>query len=161
MTQQQDNDPLFNEENLSKNAFISWGKFGDFVKGTLTSKKQVPNKLSETPGAMQWNYEILADTGSFHAIKDDIVSPTPTIIQPGNFIKVGGRVSIDDHMRNIKVGQIVGLRYNADGKKVKGRKVAKIVGVYPGAINKDYMGQTASDQLQDAFPGAEEIGSPV
>ena len=146
--QQQDDE--FSDMQEVKSNYIKWGKVGDFVKGTLTTKRRVPDKLKEQdkPGAMQWMYEIQIAAGRFHHIKEDkSVEETSIELTAGNFIVVGGKPGIDDGMRNVKLGQIVGFRFTeVKPSKRKGFSPTKVIKVYAGAMDPNYMGQSADEQ---------------
>jgi hypothetical protein len=135
----------------AKSRFIKWGQEGDFLKGTFTSKRQVPDKLKEVqhPGAMQWIYEVLVEAGRYHDIKDKVVDANPTELVPGSFWIVSGKPGIDEGMRNIKIGQIVGFRFTeTKPAKQKGFNDNKVIRVYAGAMDPNYMGQSADDVEQ-------------
>lgn len=111
---------VFSEGNEVKANWIKWGKVGDKIQGTLISVREIPSKLPpKTPlKAGEVNmvklYEILATAGEFHNIEKKKVSETPTIINEGEVWLVGGGVGIDASLRNVKIGQILGIKFTEE-----------------------------------------------
>lgn len=150
-TQQQDD--IFNDSNAVRSNWIKWGKVGDWFKGTLTDKRQVKSTLPGKENEMVTIYEFLAHGGSFHPINEDkTIAEEAVVISDGEFWTIGGKVGIDNQMRNVKIGQIVGLRY-ADTKpaKTKGFNPLKIIKVFAGAMNENYSGETSGDVRNPSF----------
>lgn len=137
----------------ARSTFIKWGKEGDFVKGTLTARRQVPDQLKRStgkdPNALQWIYELQVLAGRFHDIVKKKVNENPTTLEAGSFISVGGKPGIDNGMRNAKLGQIVGFRFEeTKPSKNPAFNDNKIVKVYLGEMDRNYMGQSSSDVEQ-------------
>lgn len=101
------------EENEATNNFLKWGDIGDYVFGTLTSKKQVPSTLEDRRGEMQWVYEIKVKEGEYHDIDSKTKLPIgdAIVLNEGDVISVGGRSMYDNRMARVKVGQMVGLKF--------------------------------------------------
>jgi hypothetical protein len=119
-------------ENEVKSNWIKWGvPMEDKLLGTLTRKWQSESQFDGKKGEMQNNYDFKIEAGSFHDL-DDSFKPVkdPTVLVAGDIWTVGGRVSMDNQMTNIKVGQIIGLKYVEEKKGKKGRYPAKIIKVY-------------------------------
>jgi hypothetical protein len=147
MPKQLQEDELFNESHAVKSNWVKWGKVGDWFKGTLTDKRQVKSTLPGQEDKMVMIYDFLAKGGSFHAINEDkTIAEEPTIVNEGEFWTIGGKAGIDTQMRNIKLGQIVGLRYaETKASKTKGFNPLKIIKVFAGAMDEEYQGQTNGD----------------
>lgn len=114
----------------------NWVKFNvpmvDKIKGTIISKEQVLSKMPGQEGKKVWNYEMRADEGIYHAVDE-----TKKVIEPGievvagGFYSIGGTTVLDKQMKNVQVGQKVGLKYIEDQpSKTKGFAPAKIIKVY-------------------------------
>ena len=102
----------FDVSNEVASSFIKWGKEGDFILGTLTSTRQVPSTLPDKKGELQFIYEIKVDSGEYHDIDEKKrVAEEPTPLDVGSTWSVGGRKTIDARMRQIKIGQKVGLKF--------------------------------------------------
>jgi len=143
-------DNLFDEGNEVKVEYktIKFGKVGDFIKGTLTGNtKQMVNNLSPKK-EMQTVFEIKVAAGSLHLIHNRKVDAEPTIPQPGEFWSyITGKPVMLDMLKTIKIGQIVGLKFTEE-KPSKNSSFgdAKIIKVYPGAMDDTYQGESAGDQ---------------
>lgn len=129
-----------------KSSFVQWGAIGDWVKGTLVSVREVDSRLPGKEGEKQNIYEILAAGGSFHAINEDkTVAKEATTIEAGAYWNVGGKPAIDNAMRNIKVGQIIGFRFAEEKKSTtKGFNATKVIKVIAGGMDPEYKGQDSS-----------------
>lgn len=109
------------EENEAKSINFKFGKpaddeyNGDRVFGVLLSKRQVPNKLSDKPGAMQWLYEVKVRECEYHELdkRKNPVEPA-IVIEVGETINVYGKPFFDSRMRGVKPGQVFGLKYIGD-----------------------------------------------
>lgn len=130
---------------------------GDRVFGTLVSKRQVPNKLSATPDAKQWAYEVKVKECEFHMTdkKNNPVDES-TVIEEGNIITVYGKPFFDGRMRGVKRGQIFGLKYIGDLEaKVAGHNDTKEIKTYTpkGDDNEFLMDEEflAADSNDDGF----------
>lgn len=133
-----------------KSARVTFGKVGDFIKGTLVDIREIDNQYGKIPGEKSKIYEILAEVGSFHTINElKEVATTPIVINKGEFYNVFGKAGIDVGMRNIKKGQIVGLRFTEQKpSKTPGFNPTKVIKVFAGAMDPEYQGQTAADVEQ-------------
>lgn len=101
------------DENEAQNNFLKWGDVGDFIYGTLVSKKQVPSTLEDRKGELQWVYEIKVNKGEYHDIDPKTKGPTgdAIILDAGDIISVGGRSMYDSRMARVKPGQMFGLKF--------------------------------------------------
>lgn len=147
-------DPIFDEKNEVKSSIIKWGKVGDWFKGTLVDDTRlVPNRLSPNKGD-QRVYELKAQGGSFHNIIDKVVQENSIEVKAGEFWSIFAGKVMQSMLRNIKIGQIIGFRFTKEKENSQpGYNATKIIKVYPGAMDPDYHGETASDMSAnlDAF----------
>lgn len=121
---------MFSEDNEVKSSWIQWGKPGDHIIGTLVARYEKPNTLSER-NEMQTVYEIKVEKGSFHALENKIPVETPTTMNPDEIWNIGGKSGLDAQMRNVKIGQIVGIKFMEElPAKVKGHNNTKQLKVY-------------------------------
>lgn len=141
-------DPIFNEENKVRTSAIKWGKVGDWLKGTLVDNtREVPNTLSDKD-EMQRIFEFKIHAGQFHNIVDRVVDEKPTVLEAGHFWSVYAKPGLAQQMRNLKIGQVVGLKFAKElDPKVKGYNKTKVIEVYPGAMDPDYKGEQAGDSM--------------
>lgn len=119
-------------ENEAKNNFVGWGKIGDYILGTLLSKKQVVSTLPGKEGEMQWIYEVKVKEAAYH-ILDENKKVVDEVVEPeaGEVVSVGGRKSTDSRMARIKIGQVFGLKFVDELKaKTKGFNPTKVIKVF-------------------------------
>ena len=117
-------DALFDESNMIKSNMIKgkWAKFeniGDKISGTYIGKRTTFNQLR---GGDQTIYELLT--------------------KEGEVWNVGSKPMIDEQMKYIKFGQIVGFQFVAEGKVVKpGMNPAKIIKIFarPDLVDKEWL----------------------
>jgi hypothetical protein len=146
---------FFSDENAVKSNFIKWGKVGDFCKGTLMSIREVANNLPGKEGEMSKLYELKIETAQYHDIDPDTrqaVEPQ-IVVNAGEIYNVGGKPAIDQQMRNIKIGQIVGFKFTeTKPSKTKGFAATKIVKVYQGEMDMAYLKANAEHLSVDEIP---------
>ncbi len=126
-------DDIFNESNEVQSAWVKFNvPLEDKVSGTLISKSTRKSTMPGKEGQMQNIYELKADMGTWHALDDKKhVIDTPVTVESGQYITIGGTNVIDRQMKNVRVGQKVGLKYiEEQPSKTKGFAAAKIVKVY-------------------------------
>jgi len=138
-------DNFFNQDNEVKSSWVSWGKPGDHIKGTLIAKYERLNNIGGK-SEMQWIYEIKAMSGEFHALEQDangnyIAKDEATVIGTGDVYNVGSKAAIDSQMRNVKVGQIIGMMFmETVAPKEKGRYPTKVIKVYTeGKMDEEFL----------------------
>lgn len=137
-------DNIFNEDNLVQNNWIKFSVIGDSVFGTLVAVREMQSRLPGKEKELVKVYEIKADGGEFHDVKDKKILETPVKITAGEYWNVGGGFMIDNSLRNVKVGTKIGIKYTDDRPaKIKGFNDMKIKKVY---IKKDASGQPLMDQ---------------
>jgi hypothetical protein len=141
----------FEGMNEVKSQWIKWGKPGDWIRGTLTDVREMESQMSDRAGEMVKVYEFMASGGSFHYFEKINgvveVQEEPTLLEGGAIWTVGGKPGIDSQMRNVKVGQIFGMRF-AEEKPNKNKAFSpnKVIKVLIGEMHLNYMGQTGADQ---------------
>jgi len=138
-------DDVFSEENEVQS---QWVKFNvpleDRIFGTLIAKRQVKSTMPGKETQVNNVYDMKAEYGSFHRLdENEKIIDEPIVIEKEEIWSVGGTSTIDRQMRNIRVGQKIGLKFiETQPSKTKGFKPAKIVKVY---APKDENGQPQMD----------------
>ena len=127
----QNQDDFFSEENEAKANWMKFEKIGDSIKGTLVG---VSDKPAQGIFAAQKVYELKTE--------DDIMLVGLNI----------NKKFVHTRMKNAKIGQIVGFRYDSDYQteenKKKGLKPAKSIKVYLGDMDENYQQiQPADDEI--------------
>lgn len=118
--------------NEAKNSFVSWGKIGDFVYGTLVGVKEVKSTLPGKEGQLQKVYEVKVNQASYHNLDDDKRPlDTPEVPEEGEIISVGGRAGTDSRMSRVKIGQMFGQKFVEElPAQTKGFNKTKVIKVY-------------------------------
>lgn len=138
-------DPLAGMNKVPSN-WITWGKIGDFIKGTLVRVYEVDNKMPGKEGTKQKIYEVVSHAGRFHDIDENKrVIETPVNINADEFWQIGGKEGIDAQMRNVKLGTIIGMRFDKEvPAKQKGYNPSKIIVVVTGGRDPNYTGNDST-----------------
>jgi len=125
--------------------FVKFSKVGDWCKGTYLGKRVIPSNLK--PGEMQTLYDFKMHAGQFHNLDESKqLIETPVVIEADTYWTVSGKKSIDDNMRNIKEGQIVGFRFvKINPNKNKAFNPTKVIDVLEGAMDPEFTGETSDD----------------
>lgn len=142
-------DEIFSEENEVKNVFFSFGKIGDYIKGTLLAIREVNSTLPGHEGEKVKVYDVKVKSGVHHLLDDkkNVIEPG-IVLEEGSYISVGDRVSFSDQMRMIKIGQIFALKFVEEKPaKKKGFNPYKLVKLYQGTMDEEY----AADKLEEEF----------
>lgn len=139
---------------------VTFGKVGDFIKGTYTGQKMINTMNGDTP-----LYEVKAIVGNFHTV-DDKKNPVepPVLVEEGAYYNVWGSLkptsganAITGLFAKSRVGDIVAIQLEKEvSSKTKGNAPFKKYKTMQFGADPSYMGETA-DALQDTFPGAEEV----
>ena len=123
-----------NESNAVKS---NWMKFNvpleDKIFGTLIAKRKVKSNLPGKEGEMTNVYEIKASEATVYHMLDETkkLVEEPIQINPGDIYSVSGTAVIDRQMQNIRIGQVIGLKFIEEKpSKTKGFAPAKVVKVY-------------------------------
>lgn len=121
----------------SNEVVSNWMKFNvpleDKVLGTLIGKRTMKSTIPGAEGKLVNIYEMkVGEVCTFHVLDDKKkVVDEPIVLDEGAFVSIGGTAVIDRQMQNIKVGQIIGLKFIEEkASKTKGFAPAKIVKVY-------------------------------
>ena len=120
----------FDDSKEVKSQFVKFGKIGDSIVGVLVGKRFVESAFNQ--GEQVAVYELKAKSGSFHNMDDkrNPVDP-PVTVNAGEFWTVTGKKAIDDKMRNISEGTVVGFKFVAETpNKKKGYAASKNIKVY-------------------------------
>jgi hypothetical protein len=136
------NNLLYNTESLSdltevgKNKFIKFNVPNDFIRGVLSKVFFIPDQFAQHQGDEQAVYEIKAKYGQYHETED---AASPTLIGEGEYINVGGKTSINDAMRKIKVGQELAIIFTGTKPaKIKGHHPAKTFAIKAGGMDPNF-----------------------
>ena len=127
----------------------NWMKFNvpgeDRIFGTLIAKNQIKSMIPGKEGELVNVYQIQAEEGLTHRLDDNKeVIDDPIEIGDGDIWSVGGTIVIDRQMQNIRLGQIIGLKFiGKKASKTKGFAPAKIIKVY---APRDPNGSSLMDQ---------------
>lgn len=141
------NEPNFDGLEEVKSQWVKWGAVGDWCRGTLTDVRDVDNQLPGKQGEKSKVYEFIAAGGSFHEL-DERKNPVAeaTVLEKGTFWTIGGKAGIDNQMRNVKIGQVFGMRFAEEKpSKTKGFNPTKVIKVLIGSMDSDYSGATSAD----------------
>ena len=135
---------------------VTFGKPGDFIKGTYTGFKEVKTDLGPTI-----LYELKGDVGSYHNVdgKKNPVEPAVNVVK-GVFYNVWrgkeGSV-IADLFKKCKLGEIVAIQFKEEKEsKTKGYAPFKVYKVMQFGKDPEYMGESA-EAVGQVFEGAEEV----
>lgn len=127
-----------NEENEAQSINFKFGRpadddyKGDRILGVLLTKRQVPNKLAKEANAKQWAYEVKVRQCEYHNLdkKKNYVEPSIEINE-GEVVTVYGKPFFDGKMRQVKPGQVFGLKYIGDLEaRVEGHNDTKEIKVF-------------------------------
>ena len=133
-------------------SWVKWGTPGDWVRGTLADVREMESTLADKPGEMVKVYEFVASGGSFHNFKKENgvvnMDAEATILEKGSMWLIGGKAGIDNQMRNVKIGQIFGMRFAEEkpNKRNTSYSPTKVIKVLIGEMDSEYQGQTSADQ---------------
>ncbi len=143
---------LFNDDNEVRTSWVKFSKVGDYVSGTLIGVREVASTLPGKEGEMTKVYEIKASAGEFHDIdeKKQLIDE-PIAINAGEIWNVGGGVVLDAQMRNIKLGQKLGIKFT-------GEKAAQKKGFNPMKIKKVYSKGEMDEEWLAEREAAAELG---
>ena len=135
---------------------VTFGKPGDFIKGTYTGSKPVKTDLGPTI-----LYEIKGDVGSYHNVdgKKNPVEPAVTVAK-GAFYNVwrGKEGSIIDGLfKKAKLGEIVAIQFKEEKEsKTKGYAPFKVMKIMQFGKDPEYMGES-TEAVGQVFEGAEQV----
>lgn len=134
-------DDFFGSDSEVRAKWITWGKVGDHVRGTLINVREINSTLPGKEHEKVKVYELKAKDGSYHAV-DDKKNPIepPVEVKEGEIVSISGRLTIDNALRNMKLGTIIGLLYKEEKEaKKRGYSGLKIISVHTkGEIDKEW-----------------------
>lgn len=155
-------DDWFDDKNEVPNNWVTWGKEGDNIIGTLIAVREMTSTLPGKEGEKVAVYEIKADAGSFHTLDDKKNPVEPAVeINADDIWNVGGKPIIDRQMRNIKLGTKIAMKYTeTNAPRTKGFNPLKVIKVYVkrGMDNKPLMDEQwlAEQQNQEQLDSFEQ-----
>lgn len=126
---------------------VSWGKPGDFIKGTFTAQKKVTTRNGENT-----LFELKGIIGSFHEMDGKKNPVEPAIaVEAGAYYNVwGGKDVINGLFAKSKLGDIVSIKFESETEsKTKGNAPFKSFKTLQFGPDAEYMGQS-SDTVQAA-----------
>ncbi len=127
-------DPFADMQEI-KTQSLTFDKIGDWARGTLTRKDKAPSKFHE--GSEQNVYEFKAQGGSVH----DKEGKGAELVD-GAYYSFWGKPQLDNGMRNVRIGQVFGVRFKETKPSTKGNP-QKIFTIALGGMDESYGGETA------------------
>lgn len=142
---------------------VSFGKVGDWIKGTYVGVKKVTANEKTTN-----LYEITGIAGQYTPIENSFdengqkVSKllAPVKVNPGEYYSIwGGKSAIDDGFKKAKFGEIVGVMFKeASPSKKAGHSPFKIMMVKSFGMDPNYMGDSSdAKMLSDAGVNEDDL----
>ena len=139
-------DPLAGGQEMTTQS-VSFGKIGDWIKGTYTNKKLIKNPNKE---GMVYLYEVKGVLGQFHNV-DGKKNPIEPVVEvrPGAFYIVwGGKQDIDDLFSRSKFGDIVAIQFKEETQsKTKGNAPFKVLRCLTFGRDPEYMGEDSQSEV--------------
>lgn len=116
-----------------KAKYFKLGKPGDYIRGTYIELRKGISQLPGKEGEPTLNYVTKVLDGFFHDGEDKI------ILEKGSVWTVSGRITIDEKMKDVKIGQQFIVQYVEDKpSKKKGFQPQKVTKVLKGAMDPDF-----------------------
>lgn len=147
-------------ENEVPSNWVTWGVPGDKIFGTLISKRTMKSTFPGKEGEIVNIYEIKAEMGQYHKLdaKKNPVDPA-IIINIGEFYNVGGKTGIDVQMKNVKLGQTIGMKFiDETPSNTKGFAPAKSIKVFAPKnddgsfkMDEEWVAQNGQAELAEEF----------
>jgi len=159
-TMPQPSSDLFNDKNQVRAAFVKFTQVGDWFEGTLHEVREIDSSLPGKEGEKQKVYDFIVRSGTFHVAdpitKRAYADGTGVItLQKGELWSMGGKQSIDNSMRNIKIGQIFGAKFTEEKpSKTKGFAAQKVISIFAGKMDEEYLNGGKLDVAQAFTPPA-------
>jgi hypothetical protein len=133
-------DPLAGGQEMTTQQ-VSFGKVGDYIKGTYTAKK-----LVKTARGDNYIYQLKGQLGEYHEM-DENKKPVGDAkdIAVGSYYSVwGGKQAIDDLFARAKFGDIVAIQFTEEQpSKTKGNSPFKVFRCLHFGKDDTYMGEDA------------------
>lgn len=135
---------------------VSFGKVGDFIKGTYTGKKFVDSKDT-------YLHEVKGIAGEFHTLDENkapIAEATKVIA--GEYYQVwGGKSAIDDLFKKSQLGDVIAIQFKeSNPSKTKGNNPFKVFKTLQFGRDETYMGES-SEATSSLLDGAEIVDTHV
>ena len=128
---------------------VTFGKVGDFIKGTYTGKKLVHANDKDT-----LLYELKGKVGFYHTVdgKKNPIEPAMDIVEGSYYNVWGGKDVIDSLFAKSKLGDIVAVQFTEEVEsKTKGHAPFKKYKTIQFGRDAEYMGEDSNSQeLADA-----------
>jgi len=123
---------IYDDNNKIQGSWMKWRRVNDCIAGTLIEKRE-----GKSPqGDDQMIYEIkLSDD-------DVIIDGEKQQVSKGDIMLLGGRPFIDNQLKNVRVGQIIGLKfYEERDSKTKNFSPTKCIQVYAkeGLLDNEWL----------------------
>ena len=119
-------DPLAGGQEMTTQS-VTFGKIGDWIKGTYTNVKTVKNPNKEGNVNL---YELKGWLGEFHEVdgKKNPIEPAVQVLAGSFYVVWGGKQAIDDLFARSKLGDVVGIQFKEEQEsKTKGNAPFKIL----------------------------------
>lgn|SRR3990167_3827668 len=145
------NDPLAGGQEMTTQT-VTFGKVGNFIKGTYVGKRAVKNPNNE---GMVNIYEVKGILGEFHEVDGKKNPKEPAVgIAEGSFYSIwGGKTAIDDLFGRVRLGEIVAIQFKEEVEsKTKGNAPFKVLRCLTFGKDPSYMGQDSSSQEVEDVP---------
>lgn len=136
---------IFDESNKVEGNWMKFRKIGDYIEGTLVGRREVPSQFSS---GNQIIYEL--------KVTDVVRDGQGEDVETGDLWNVGGKFGIDQQMKTVRVGQVIGMKFESTKKNPRpGFNDTKIIQIY---ANKDIVDEQWL-QEQEVAEAAEEEGT--
>jgi len=133
---------------------VTFGKVGDFIKGTYTGKKVVHANGKDTT-----LYELKGLLGYYHTVdgKKNPIEPGVNIEEGAYYNVWGGKDTIDGLFAKSRLGDIVAIQLEKEVEsKTKGNAPYKVFETLQFGRDENYMGEDSSSQA--GMDAVEESG---
>ncbi len=140
--QKEEVDPFADMQEI-KTQSLTFGKVGDWVRGTLTRRDKATSKFND--GNKEINvYEFKAQGGVDH----DKEGKQAELVE-GAYYTFWGKPQLDNGMRTVNIGQVFGVCFKETKPSTKGNP-QKIFTVALGGMDESYGGESAELTPEEA-----------
>jgi hypothetical protein len=119
---------IFNQANNTQKQWMNFNVIGDCIQGTFIGWDKAPKYMA--PGESVDVIQIKANGGMKHDKKEGVLIETPVMLTDGTIYTLTPNKVLKSRLEAIKVGQIIGVKYEGDGPKKKGLNPAKFLNLY-------------------------------
>lgn len=149
-------DPLAGGQEMTTQS-VTFGKVGDWIKGTYTGKKTVdnPNK----PGEKVNLYELKGWLGEYHTVdgKKNPIEPAAEVQAGSYYVVWGGKQAIDDLFARSKLGDIVGIQFKEEMEsKTKGNAPFKVYRCLTFGRDESWFGEDSQTTEEVSVEGEQK-----